>query len=614
MAKAKGGNRLGVWIIVGLLFVGLIGFGGAGLVTGARTVATVGDKEVTTQAYVNALRDQLDAFSQQIGAPVSFAQVEPLGLPASIFAQVISDRVLDNEAETLGLSAGDERIRVAVLTDPRFAGMDGAFDRETYRFALGNRNETERDYETALRERLARALLQGAVVGGIAAPAIYADTVLAFEGESRSFTFAEVTEDSLAAPVDAPTEAEISAWFAENGDDYLSAEVRQVTYAWLTPEMLGDRIEVDDAALQDLYQERIAEFVQPERRLVERLVFSDADAATAALARITSGETGFDALVTDRGLDLADVDLGDVGPDDLGDASEAVFTATPGDVVGPFETALGSALFRMNAVLSAQETTFEEARDDLATEVATSRARRMISDTQEQLADLIAGGATIEDIAERTDLELGTLDWTADDSTGPAAYDEFRGAIAAATTDARIDVVELEDGGVFVLRLDGIVEPAPQPLDAVRAAVEADVRADVTARRVAALATEYAGFIGGRRDFADLGLATEVREELLRSDVVLGTPPEFIDMVFAMAPGDVTTVPTERGTIVLRLDAVDDVDMDDATIAARRADIEERATGGITQDIYAAYMAQLRAGTDIDLDSGAVEAVHSLFR
>ena len=150
--------------------------------------------------------------------------------------------------------------------------------------------------------------------------------------------------------------------------------------------------------------------------------------------------------------------------DDLGEAGDAVFAAAPGEVVGPLPTSLGPALFRMNAVIGAQEMPFEEAAPDLRAELANERARRQIDSETQGLADLIAGGASVEDLAETSALELGQIDWGEGVTGGIADYDEFRAAAAAAEEGAFPELVELEDGGVFALRLDAVVPPAADPV------------------------------------------------------------------------------------------------------------------------------------------------------
>jgi hypothetical protein len=72
--------------------------------------------------------------------------------------------------------------------------------------------------------------------------------------------------------------------------------------------MLLDAIELDEETLRAAYEDRSEEFNQPERRLVERLIYTDQANAQAAMDRITAEEITFDALVEERGLTLADVE------------------------------------------------------------------------------------------------------------------------------------------------------------------------------------------------------------------------------------------------------------------------------------------------------------------
>ncbi|MEY2960509.1 MAG: hypothetical protein RLZ60_339, partial [Pseudomonadota bacterium] len=50
MAREKK-TKLGVWVILGLLFFSLVGFGTTSLSGRTTTLATVGDKEITLNQY-----------------------------------------------------------------------------------------------------------------------------------------------------------------------------------------------------------------------------------------------------------------------------------------------------------------------------------------------------------------------------------------------------------------------------------------------------------------------------------------------------------------------------------------------------------------------------------
>ncbi len=609
MARANK-PRYFLWIIMGLLVVGLLGFGTGGLSGNLRTVGDVGDKPITVAAYQRALNEQLRGFEAQVGTSISFQQAQQFGLDQAALSQVVTIRTLDNEAAQLGISVGDARVRDEVLRVPAFGGIDGQFDREGYRFALQQSGLTETDFETSIREEISRTLLQGAVVGGIPLPDAYAQVLSQFIGEARNVTWATLTTDALTSPVAGPLDSELQTYYETTPADFTQPELRNITYAWLTPTMIQDEVTIDETALRALYDERIADFVRPERRLVERLVFVDAVAANAALASLSTGAT-FEDLVAARGLDLADVDLGDVSEGDLATAGDAVFAAIPGDVVGPINTTLGPALFRMNAVLAAEEQTFDDASGDLREELSAARATRIIEDGIDRMNDLLAGGAAIEDLAEQTDMQLGSIVWSAVGQNGIAAYESFRAAAAAAQTGDFAALTDMEDGGIFALRLDSITAPTLQDFEQVRDDVEAGWRVQAAQVAVLAQAEDIAQSILPLTGFDTLGLEPVVEPGLTRRSFVGGTPPTFLPDVFEMELGEVRVIDNGTDAIIVRLEGIAAPDANDAATAAEKQLTAETAAGGISQDIFNAFSSAVQNRTDVVINQAAVNAVNA---
>lgn len=613
MAKSKA-KQTGAWIIVGLLLIGLLGFGAGGLGGTIRNIGTVGDKTIPVVQYQNALNEQIRAFSAQVGTPISFVQAQSIGLDQQALNAVIAERTLDNEASELGLSVGDERVREEVLRIPAFRGIDGTFDRDAYRLGLQRTGLTETEYETSIREDAARTLLQGAIVEGLRTSDAYATTIAQYIGEQRAITWATLTADDLSSPVPGPTDADLQDFYDANPDQFTAPELRKISYAWLRPDMIQDDVTVDETAVRALYDERIAEFVRPERRLVERLVYPDQTEADAALEAVTSGAQSFENLVTARGLSLTDVDMGDVDEAGLGAAGEAVFAAAPGDIVGPFATDFGPALFRMNAVLAADETSFEDAQAELRDELAASRARRVIDDAREGINDLLAGGARLEDLAEQTDLRLGTIDWSVDVRDGIAAYDAFRRAAAAIAEGDFPELFELDDGGIFTLRLDEIVPPTLRPIDEVTESLTAAWQSDQTQQAVMAEAESVAAEIGATTGFETLALIASNEDGLTRRSFVDGTPPGFIQRVFELELGEVATIDAGDFAVIVRLDDMSIPASDDEAIAADLEVLSETAAAGIAQDVFTIFNAEIQRETDVNINPQAVTAVHSAFQ
>jgi len=614
MAKKGTGNRIFVGVIVVLLFVGLM-FTDLGTFNSYnRTIGSVGQKEITTQQYQLALNNQIRAFEAQVQQPIPMQQALALGIDRSVQAQLVTERALDNEAATLGISIGDDRVREEVLRVPAFRGTSGDFDRASYRSALSRTGQTEAMFETSIRDQGARTLLQGAVVGGVTAPSAYADALVQFIGEKRNVTWAAVETSHLTAPLPGATDADLQAYYEANPAPFTAPEQREITYTWITPDMIQDDLEVPEEELRQAYDARLEEFVQPERRLVERLVFEDDDSAAAALTRVQANEATFEDLVSERGLDLSDADMGDVDRNDLGDAADGVFAANPGDVVGPFPTDLGPALFRMNAVLAAQEVTFEDAADDLRQELSADRARRQIETIGEDLNDMLAGGATLEQLAETTQMELGTISFDQDTFGGIAAYESFRLAASEVSEGQFVELNNLEDGGVFALRLNGLTPPTLRPFDDVAEQVRAAWDRQTERDAVTARATEIAGTITADSNINDTGLLAIAEPALTRRSFVEGTPPNFMTEVFEMEAGDVRVIPSTLNTLIVRLEAIAPPDPDDLQTMADRESVAQTAEGAIAQDIFEAFVNTLQTQTDVTIDQAAINAIHAQFQ
>lgn len=611
MSEKKSISKTLMWILMGLLIFGLGGFGITNLGGAVQTVGSVSGKPIDVNEYYRAVQQELSAIQQQTGQRITFAQAQQFGLDQQVLGRLVTERALDSEAERLGLSMGDENLRDQILTIPAFQNLSGAFDRESYRFALQNSGLTETEFENSLREDAARTLLQSAVIGGIEMPESYADALVAYLGERRSFSIATLTEANLDAEIAAPDEAALRAYYDANIDAFMQPATRDITYVWITPAMLLDTVDVDEETLRKEYEARDAEFNQPERRLVERLVFGTSEDATAALAQVAGGETSFEALVEARGLTLQDVDMGDVTQESLVDNGALIFGAESGDVVGPAQTDLGPALFRVNAVLAAQSVSFDEAEPMLRDALAMDRARRVIDAQINDVDDLLAGGASLEEVAEESDLVLGSVNFHANSEGEIAGYDDFRRVAQIVTAEDFPEVEQLDDGGIFALRLDGTTEAAPTPFDDAKAEVEAAWRAAEVQTALKAQAEALTEKMAAGADIVTLGLNVVQESELTRGDFVPNTPAGMMDIVFDMTAGEVRSLPGDAQYLIVELDSIDAADLESTENASIRNVVSQQVSQALAQDIFNAYSNHIRSTSDIEIDQHALAAVNA---
>jgi peptidyl-prolyl cis-trans isomerase D len=616
-AKAKRRRRSSQffgWILVIVLLGGLGGFGVTNFGSADPTVGSVGDQKITARDYARALSEELDRLEERFGMRLPLSQAAPLGVAESAMQGLVWRTAMDGEMARVGLSVGDAVVADQIASISGFQMTPGVFDPVTYRETLARNNLTEAEFESGLRKDSARQILTAVVVSGFQAPEALTRAIHAWSAETRDFSLLSITEADLPAPLPAPDEAALIAHHAANIDTYSRGEARRIRYAALLPDALAPSMPVDESEVRALYDARLDEFVIPEKRLVERLVYPDQAAAEAALAELAAGKS-FDDLVAARNLTLEDVDMGDVGREDLGTAADAVFAlAGAGEVSGVVQSDLGPALFRLNAVLAAQETPFEEVRDALALEVQTQAARSAISDRVEALEDLLAGGASLDDLAGEAGMILASTDYVqgGDNTDDITAYGDFRTAADALAVGDFPEWIGLEDGGIVAMQLVEILPPAPLPLDEVRERVAEDWRAAELSKALAALAATHKDAVDGGASLSSLGIVS-VKVGAGRDARLEDTPTGVVGAAFGMQIGE-TRVITEGPLVALmRLDGITPAAAEGETAATQQADIGAALSRALASDALGLFQQSLVNREGLQLDPAVVNAVQASF-
>ncbi|MEM8980664.1 MAG: SurA N-terminal domain-containing protein [Pseudomonadota bacterium] len=611
MAKGKISNTL-IWILLGLLVLALAGFSAGGFGVNVRSIGKVGDQEIPAPAYANALQQEINALSAQTRQQISFPQAVSLGIDGQVLQRVIAATALDFETTQMGLSVGDENVRREVLATPAFRGIDGSFDRVSYSEALRRSGLSEREYEEAIRRDTARALLVNGVTSGAAPSELYMDTLFDYIASRRNFSWFAVTAEGLETEPSTPDDATLQAYHSENPELFSLPERKKLNVAWVTPDMRFDEVTVDEETLRALYEERSNIYQRPARRLVERLVFQTVEEADAAAARLNAEEITFEELVEERGLALEDINMGTVTESDLTAGAEVFALEEPG-TTGVLPSSLGPAIFRVNAILVASTTSFEDAQEALGAEIRQDRAARDIEARAADYDDLLAGGATLEEISDDGFFKYEVIEWFPGSEAEIARYSAFQAAAAQIQEGDFAEIVQLDDGGLFAIEFVETLPETVQPYDVIQDEVLSAYLAAEEAEAVQTEATTLAEAWRNGEPPRSAGYELTNEIDILRSDSVPGTPPVLIAAVFEMEPEEVRVIENAGSSIVVRLTARLGPDPDDETLGAVRDQLAQGAERGMAEDMLALFSAAVQSEARIQLDQGAINAIHQSF-
>ncbi|MEM8755593.1 MAG: peptidyl-prolyl cis-trans isomerase, partial [Pseudomonadota bacterium] len=308
-----------------------------------------------------------------------------------------------------------------------------------------------------------------------------------------------------------------------------------------------------------LYEQREAQYSLPERRALYQIVYDAEAEAQAAAERVASGAATFDDLLAERGETRDDAALGEPTAEEIPSAAgRAAFELEAEGLAGPVDTGFGFALVDVAAVTPAETTPFEDARGELAADLRREAALDRAPELAGEIEDLRAGGMTLEEIAEEVGLPLRTaasVSRRGDGAEGFAADPAFLAEIFAAEEGEERDMVETDLGEWFVLRLDGIEEPALRPLEDVRDLVAAGWRADALRDSLLEKAEALEAELAAGKDIAAVAeeLGVEARSEGPKTRLA-GWTHLNEDMVEAVFGGDLGDAAS--GASPGRMDAV----------------------------------------------------------
>ncbi len=615
--RKKGGveKHLAVWLLMAMIVTGLGGWGVTNFGNSVTSIGKIGSRDMTADEFARSLKAALDNVSRQLGTEITLEQARALGIDRQVLQGLMLRTAMDAEADRLGLSVGDTIVAEQVKANKAFQGV-GGFDRDAYKQALQFNGMTEKTYEAGLRADLTRQILQGAVTGGLSAPATLVDALYGYRFERRGFTLLPLTEKGLPTPVASPTEAELKAYYDAHLEAFTRPAGKRITYAALLPDTLAAQVAVDDKAVADLYAARADQYHIPEKRLVERLVFATEADARAAKARLDAGSISFADLVKERGLELSDIDMGDVSKAELAEAGDAVFAVSEvGGVTGPAPSALGPALYRMNGILAAQDTTLEQARPELVRELQLEAARKAITAKVEAIDDALAGGATLEDLAKEQGMVLATTDYApgADDNDPITADKGFASQAAKTAVGDYPEAVALDNGGLIAMRVDADLPAAPIPLDKIKDRVTAAWHADRLHAALVAQAADVRAKVEAGTSLATFGITTR-SAPVTRDAAPAEIPPQVLSAVFAMSANEVRVVETPDFVGLVRLDSVEAAPTDGDAARQARDQISAELRNGLASDVSELYGRALLDQEKVALDQAAINAVYASFR
>ncbi|MEQ9638828.1 MAG: SurA N-terminal domain-containing protein [Alphaproteobacteria bacterium] len=621
----------GTWVVRIFLMVLVASFAvwGIGDIFRAQSttgVISVGERDFGGNEVAAAFNRDLRRLQLQFGPEFDTQQAREMGLLQTTVRQLIARGLFDEATRELDMTIPDDALSAEVLNNPGFKDEFGRFDRFRFENLMRENGFTEAAYLDATRRDMTRAQLLNGLTVGVHPPKALTEAFYRFQQERRVATVLALPDTAL-AEVAPPDEETLKAYHQNHAARYTAPEYRAVSYFTLKPADLLDEVAVSEDELRAAYEDSIGQYSIEARREVEQILL-DSEAAAKEVAEAIAGGTDFYAAAQQfTGTDAEATKLGVVTPTSLPlpqAAVDAIFALDEGGVSAPVESDLGWHLFRVaDVVAQASTRSFEEVREDVSRQLGLEKAAELMYGFANRIEDAFAGGASVEEVVAEFNLTLTrvpSIDQRGADRAGNAVPDLPSGQrfLAAAFEEQPGDeprLLESDENDYFLVRVDGITEPAIRPLDEVRETVVADwtndQRAQAAEAKIAELAEKARGGTGLEALKEDVGGTLTTTEPLLRTDFAAeaGFGEDAIKALFAATPGAVIVGANAAGTgrVIAKLESVRDASLTSA--GEDMARIAQLVGQSIADDIRNQFQTKLANTYEVTVNQAALNSL-----
>ena len=558
------------FIIIGFLIVafGLWGFADTFTGMGQSELAQVGNTEINRDEFNARLGQEITILSRQLGEPITLQQARVLGVDKQIIASMTGNAALVNLTDDIGLAYGDAAIAQTIIEDANFHGPSGTFDAPTFRDVLRRNGLTENMFVTDQRLFHTRRQFLNASLEHAQMPRKLVERLFTHFLERRIARYAILTLDEI-DEVGEPTQAELENFYNATQLRFSEPERRTAQILIVTPERFSETITIDAADLRAEYEASIGEFVEPEQRAVDQLVLADDSLADKIRTMIVQGKS-FAEIAATAGQTLENTNLGTIGRDDFisADLAQRAFAMEKGAVSDIIEGPLGFVVLRVRDIKPEIRKTLAQVSDILRDRLAYQQAIEDMIAFSETVEDDRAAGVSLQEIAQRFDLDIFEIDGIdrdgrmANGKFVPLAvrYNNLPEIIFEALPEDNLPMEEMGDGALIWIELKSVDISHVRPLIEVEKEAVAQWKANEQSKLLQAMAAHLVT-TGNQQGFAAI-------TKLLNRDPLTSEPmtrqvnnetfsEEAVHKLFSLKKDEFTFAPIGFGTELIVLQAKD---------------------------------------------------------
>ena len=496
---SQGPWAMGILVLVILSFV----FAGVGSYinsSASGAAANVNGDEIGLDELERAYQNERSRMESQFGEAFAALASDTAYLQnfrRGILDRLVSEKLLDQAAQDLGLRVSDEQIKLAIIGMKEFQ-VEGKFNNDRYLALLRQAGFQTNNFRDYMRVDMVRRQLSQSLMGTEFALSSEAKTAFIMQQQTRDVRYLNVPAAKFLAEIEISND-EVLNYYQNNISQFDTQQKVSLSFVELTLKDLLPDIDVSEEELLAHYQQNIVDYSTDEEREVAHILFESAEQddaivkkAEEVLVKIQSGEEfselaktfSSDTFSAENGGSLGWFSRGIMDPA----FEDAAFTlANQGDVSGIVKSEFGYHIIKLIDVKAGQVDDFENVKEEITLKVKTYKAEDRFYEVRQRIAEVAFEiPDSIEEVAGIAGKEIMTTDMFSRGNAPEAVSDP--NVLASAFSFELIEdavnskVLELGSNHIIVIRVAEHEPERTKMLEEVEQDIQQNLSSQATQR------------------------------------------------------------------------------------------------------------------------------------
>jgi len=383
---------------------------------GRDAVATVNGMEISQRQFGEEMRRQQEQMRRMFGGTIDPAMLDSPDSRRAVLEGLIGQRLLAAEAARAHMFMSREAVIEAITSAPEFQ-EGGKFSTAKYSAYLASRGLSDQGNVAELQSQIPVARFVGSISETAIAPRSVAARLAALEAQKREVSEARIAEQQFLPQVKID-DAQVKAHYDANQADYRTPERVRAEYVVLSAEALARQDPPTEAEVKSAYEARASQFRGEEQRRASHILVKAKEEAEKIFQEAKKAPGRFAELAKKHSQDPGSAEKGG----DLGWFGRGMMVKPFEDAVFKLgqnemqlvESEFGFHIVRLTGVQAAKARPYEEARKELADDLARQKGQRRFAEAAETFNNLVYEQSdSLKPAAERFKLQIQQTGWIA---------------------------------------------------------------------------------------------------------------------------------------------------------------------------------------------------------